>query len=120
LQERAAKVEAGIRGHASVEADLETLALLLEAMTTRLDQALPQEPVSAPAPAPDATTQAEAGEILLKLRSLLEESDSEAEELLVEHMGLVRTLLAGRTEQFAHLVSNFDFDKALAMLPARV
>jgi two-component system sensor histidine kinase/response regulator len=114
LQEQAAKVEAGIRQGQFNEADLAELAAALEAMIVQLDAQLPGQ--AAPAPAAGAADP----EMLGRLRKLLVDNDPEAEELVNEHLETLRTVLAGQTEPFARLVRNFDFDKALAMLPEGV
>jgi len=114
IQQRAAQVEKAI--HDGVNADEVLLALEgpLQEMITLLEQRLPQ-PVSL-APAPDQP----AGPVLAKLRQLLEEDDPEAEDMAEANLALLRSVLGAASEDFFRLVRNFDFDKALALLPALV
>ncbi|CAA7617935.1 Sensor protein barA [Candidatus Terasakiella magnetica] len=57
-------------------------------------------------------------DFITRLRALLADNDPEAEELVEANMDRLRALLSSQANRFAKLVHDFDFDKALRLLPA--
>ncbi|CAA7616112.1 Sensor protein barA [Magnetospirillum sp. LM-5] len=57
------------------------------------------------------------GAIIERLRTLLAESDSEAEDIVDANMDLLRQVLGAKAARFAKLVHDFDYDKAIKLLP---
>jgi CheY-like chemotaxis protein len=117
LATAAAAVEAAAKKGRAVEADLKALAAKLEALVGHLDRRLraPSAPAKVNATEGNA---AEGAAVLEQLRRLLAANDAEAEELLNAHLELLRVLMPERVNELARMVNNFDFDKALALLPA--
>jgi len=118
LQGLAAKLETSLRDGGDGQAELAALEPSLDALTTSLRQLLPlaveveQEPL-------EVDEDALAG-FVATLRQLLQDNDPEAEECLDHLPELVRAALKDQTETFAALVRNYDYDKALALLPGAV
>lgn len=109
LQSLAADVEAAIKTGTDVSAPLAALAPVLTELTGRVAAAL-----SPPDEAP--STGGDAAGLIEKLRALLADSDAEAEELVVNNLALLRSALGNRADTIARHVSDFDFDRALALL----
>jgi HPt (histidine-containing phosphotransfer) domain-containing protein len=112
LQAAAAAVEAGIREKKPVDGKLQEMADLLGPLVSELERRLPR-----PA-APAAVDTRNAAAVMQQLRSLLQNNDAEAEELVNAHMELLRALMPERANELLRMVNNFDFEKALALLPA--
>jgi CheY-like chemotaxis protein/HPt (histidine-containing phosphotransfer) domain-containing protein len=110
VQAEAAAVESAIRQGGDTVPLLATLEASLGSLVAHLDRHLPPPP-EAEAPSGDA------GEVLGRLRRLLEDSDPEAESLVTEHITLLRSLLPAQADPFVRFVKDFDFDRALALLP---
>jgi|GEM_PF-433758 len=110
IQQAAAVVEAAIKDGEGP--DLTRLEHELGAVVTALRDRLPVPTPQPPVPAADT------GKVLARLRTLLAGSDAEAEELVVSHMDLLRSAMPEVADRIAALVRGFDFDKALALLPA--
>ncbi|MGE5502904.1 MAG: response regulator [Actinomycetota bacterium] len=97
---------AAVPAHAA-RSELAALQGPLAAMTGELERLL--------APAAEGVPTGNADEVLERLRTLLAESDPEAEELVEANLALLRGVLP-KADEVAALVRGFDFDKALALL----
>ncbi|MGE5503802.1 MAG: response regulator [Actinomycetota bacterium] len=108
LQVLAAAAEAALKEGRDGAAELAALEGPLVAMTAELERQL----------APPAAAQVPAGsadEVLARLRTLLADSDPEAEDLVDANLALLRNALP-QADEVARLVRAYDFDKALALL----
>ncbi|KIL99344.1 Sensory box histidine kinase/response regulator [Paramagnetospirillum magnetotacticum MS-1] len=101
-------LEAGMNDHIAKPIDPDSMFATMMKWLGRQPVA-----VAAPAASPD-----EAVAVIARLRALLADSDPEAEELVEAHGDLLRGLLGKKADRFAALVSGYDFDKALKLLPA--
>jgi HPt (histidine-containing phosphotransfer) domain-containing protein len=117
LQSAAQAVEASIREGSSVESELDVLAGHLDAIVIALETSLPST-VAPPTQTVHAPlSDAETSEIIEKLRSLLEDNDADAEDFASHNAAALRSILPKQAADILRLISNFDFDKALALLP---
>ncbi|WP_146208802.1 hybrid sensor histidine kinase/response regulator [Azospirillum sp. TSO22-1] len=119
LEAAAARVEAAIREdlpREETEAGLDALALLLDALVADLEAALPGPEAADPAAATVDRERLDA--VCERLRTLLADSDPEAEEVLTSNADLLRAGFPERFAAIAGCVQDFDFDQALTELTA--
>ena len=119
VEAAAADVEAAIREDLPREetnAGLDALAPLLDALVADLEAVLPR-PKTAGAAA-GSVDRERLGAVCERLRTLLADSDPEAEEVLTANADLLRAGFPERFEAIAGFVQGFDFDQALAELTA--
>ncbi len=115
LQEMSAELEAMFRSGASVDSLDQKIASYSEALSSliaALKAAVPAEVSQAAVP-----NQAEAAEVLARLRLLLANDDSEACDMLEDNFELIRMALG--MEFFPKVdkaIKQFDFEKALTLL----
>ncbi|MBF0129732.1 MAG: PocR ligand-binding domain-containing protein, partial [Alphaproteobacteria bacterium] len=113
IQGAAAEVEAAIReGRDGVRFMLDTLAPRLEELTGHLAAHVP---MAGPA-APTVVDAEKLTQVCGRLRTLLEESDSEAEEMVDANCDLLKAAFPDRHDAMAGHIRNFDFDAALVLL----
>ncbi|MDA8231041.1 MAG: response regulator [Magnetospirillum sp.] len=122
VREAAAEVETAIRDgrpQGEITPLLDALAPLLADLVAALEAYLARnrgEPEVSPPPAEvDADRLREVCE---RLAFLLEDSDSEAEEVMEENADLLRAAFPGAYKGIAERVRDFDYDRALALLRA--
>jgi HPt (histidine-containing phosphotransfer) domain-containing protein len=113
IQAEAAAVEHGIREGHAVGPELERLAQSLSGFIAHLERALP------PPAHHEVVDAGQAAAVVDQLRRLLGDNDPEAEEVVEEHLELLRFLMPGEVDAFIRSVRAFDFDKALALLHAK-
>jgi signal transduction histidine kinase/DNA-binding response OmpR family regulator/HPt (histidine-containing phosphotransfer) domain-containing protein len=112
IQQAAGLVEAAIRQGNDAAAELAALEAPLLEMTSGLERHLIQAELDEPGD--DGST----AQLLDRLRALLTDNDPDAEELVAANRTRLRAALPGVADQLARHVGDFDFDKALALLPA--
>jgi PAS domain S-box-containing protein len=112
IQQTAGVIEAAIRNGDLPEAAMTTLDENLRALVAQIERRLPAAPETKLEPSGSAD------DVIERLRRLLVDNDPEAEALASASLASLRTVLHGRTPEFLRLVQNFDFDKALALLPS--
>ena len=119
VEAAAAAVEAAIREdlpREGTDAGLDALASLLDALVADLEAVLPRPETAGTATG--AVDRERLGAVCEHLRSLLADSDPEAEEVLTSNAGLLRAGFPERFEAIAGFIQGFDFDQALAELTA--
>ncbi len=108
-------MDAGMNDHIAKPIDPDSM------FSTLLKWHKPEAGAVPPASQPTGPIKPEAedydDDLLPRLRALLDADDPEAEELVDANMGALRNLLGSKANRFAKLVREFDFDKALKLLP---
>ena len=69
------------------------------------------------APHPPPPSAGDIGTVMAQLRALLADSDAAAEELVIDNADLLRSVLADGADALIRAVRDFDFAKALSLLP---
>jgi two-component system sensor histidine kinase/response regulator len=120
LQQMAAEIEKMVKEGASrdaIEARIVPFEQAQSAMIMALKAAVPAEKTKNVSEAPDTS---KAAEVLSRLSTLLAEDDSEAGDVLEEHLDLLRFVLgAEEFTKFDLAIKQFDFEKALGVLKNR-
>jgi len=113
-------IQSGQVDKASIEPILERFSLSLAILIAHIERTLPAEELATDTPSTSVDRE-KAEEVLGTLRELLSNDDSEAGDLFENNRDLLRGFLGHETfGKLEYAIGQFDFEKALDLLQARV